>query len=468
MGCGMAWCGKVMSTTRCLLLGLLLSAFAVHAAHAAEPDKASETAAQRGFRLLTTKPYLPPDFDQEVFESLWKRWPKELRDQAEKATPAERRKLTFSRYGMVENPEHPGTGTALGYVDDGKGGWVMNCLSCHSGKVAGKAILGVPNSLFALTTLTEDVRLTKLTMGKPLSHMDLGMVSIPLGGSRGTTNSVIFGVALAAHRDKDLNVHTVPRPSNLLHHDLEPPPYWNVRHKTHIYADGFVPRSPRPLMQFMMVPQNNAARLRSWESDFEDVQAWIESLEPPKYPFAIDQSLADTGRAVFVKNCAKCHGTPGVEGSYPNKLVAIDEIQTDPVRLNSLTPEYRRFLSESWFGDYGKRDYVLDPQGYVAPPLDGVWASAPYLHNGSVPTLWHILHPDERPVVWKRTEDGYDQARGGLEVTTLEAVPDKTSGAEKREYFDTHLPGKSAAGHRFPEALSEAEKQAVLEYLKSI
>jgi cytochrome c peroxidase len=97
--------------------------------------------------------------------------------------------------------------------------------------------------------------------------------------------------------------------------------------------------------------------------------------------------------------------------------------------------EHRRFYRESWFGEYGKLEVVEDPGGYVAPPLDGVWASAPYFHNGSVPTLWHVLNPAKRPAVWQRTEG---------------------------------IQGKSAAGHEFPNELDDAEKQAVLEYLKTL
>ena len=66
---------------------------------------------------------------------------------------------------------------------------------------------------------------------------------------------------------------------------------------------------------------------------------------------------------------------------------------------------------------------VTDPGGYVAPPLDGIWASAPYLHNGAVPTLWHLFHADQRPTVWQRSEDGYDQEKIGLEVTTMTELP---------------------------------------------
>jgi hypothetical protein len=105
----------------------------------------------------------------------------------------------------------------------------------------------------------------------------------------------------------------------------------------------------------------------------------------------------------------------------------------------------------------------------MAPALNGAWASAPYFHNGSVPTLWHVLHPEERPIVWRRTEDGYDQRKVGLEITTSDRIPaDAKAPAEQREYFNTRRPGKSAAGHLFPNDLTEEQKRAVLEYLKTL
>jgi mono/diheme cytochrome c family protein len=435
---------------------------------AAEPGL-SASAAERGYRWLTTKTYLPADFDQEVFDNLWKVWPAELREQARQETSAERRRMTFSRYGLAERPEGDAAPTALGYVPDGKSGWAMNCLACHTGKVAGNVILGAPNSLFALETLTEEVRQTKLRMLKPFTHMDLGSLKMPLGTSRGTTNAVMFGVALGALRDPDLNVRRDLAVPPMLHHDADAPPFWNVRRKKYIYADGFVAKSHRPLLQFVMVPENTGKTLRSWEQDYADILAWIESLEAPKYPGTIDRSLAAQGKVAFERVCAQCHGTYGEDASYPNRIVAIEEVGTDPVRLQSLSVEYRKSMQDGWFGDYGAKKYVTDPGGYIAPPLNGIWASAPYLHNGSVPTLWHLLHPNERPVVWRRTEEGYDHSRVGLEITPLDSLPESAkAAAEKREYFDTRRRGKSAAGHPFPNELSAGEKQSVLEYLKSL
>jgi hypothetical protein len=71
--------------------------------------------------------------------------------------------------------------------------------------------------------------------------------------------------------------------------------------------------------------------------------------------------------------------------------------------------------------------------------------------------------------VWKRTESGFDRSRIGLEVTEFEQVPSAVQApAEKREYFNSRLKGKSAAGHNFPDTLTEDEKRAVLEYLKRL
>lgn len=432
-------------------------------------DQLEETLEQRGYRLLTTNAsYLPPDFDQTVFDELWQEWEEPLRSRAEHATPQERRQMAFERYGLTEAPERPG-GVALQYVDDGHGGWVMTCLACHTGTVAGKTILGAPNTHYALQTLTEEVRLTKLRLGKPFAHMDQGSLVVPLGGSNGTTNAVMFGVLLMTFRDADLNVHRNRLPPPMLHHDHDAPPWWHYKKKTHLYIDGFAPKNHRALMQFLLIPRNGPEKFREWEGDFEAIEAWISSIPAPKYPFAIDEELAGRGKAVFIQHCADCHGTYGADQHYPEKMIPIDEVGTDPIRWRALSKPARKAYGSTWFNYYNEPPTIDEPAGYVAPPLDGVWASAPYFHNGSVPTLWHLLHAAERPVIWHRSLDGYDTNRVGLEVTTLEELPAEAATlAQKRRYFDTRVQGKSAAGHLFPEPLAEEDKCALLEYLKTL
>jgi mono/diheme cytochrome c family protein len=425
-------------------------------------------AARRGYDLLLNKPFLPPDFDQQTFDELWKMWEEPLRSQAAQSTVEERRRLAFARYGLIERPGDP-AGRPLQYVVDERGNWSMNCLACHQGKVAGEVVPGVPNSLYAMQTLYDEVRATKVRLGKKLSHMDLGGLFMPLGGSVGTTNAVMFGVALLAHRDADLNVVPKLQSPSMTHHDHDAPAWWHFHRKTMLYIDGFAPKGPRPLMQFLLVKQNGPEKFRLWEKDFRDIYAYLDSLRAPPYPWSIDAPLAAQGERVFRANCASCHGTYGDGGRYPEKRVPIGVVRTDPVRLEALSPAHRRRYGASWFASFNRPPVIEDPQGYVAPPLDGIWASGPYLHNGSIPTLWHVLHSKERPTVWRRTSDnGYDREKVGLEIATFDALPADISKAERRRYFDTSQSGKSAAGHTFPDRLSESEKSAVLEYLKTL
>jgi mono/diheme cytochrome c family protein len=427
--------------------------------------------AARGRELLLEKAYLPADFDQDVFDELWTLWPEPLRGRAERAPVEERRRMAMERYGLTPHPSDPSR--SMQYVVGGDGRWTMSCLACHQGQVEGQAIPGLPNSNYALETLTEEVRLVKVKQRKPFGHMDMGSLLLPLGTTNGTTNAVIFGVALMRHRDANLNIVQRPPRFDLVHHDMDAPAWWHARRKTGLYADGFAPKGHRMLMQFLLVKENGPEKFAEWEDDFRDIEAWIESLEPPRWPGQIDQPLADRGREVFAAHCGSCHGSYGPGAEFPERIVAIEEIGTDRVRFDSLTAKERSELNESWFGHHGRDTASLrnreTPVGYVAPPLDGIWATAPYLHNGSVPTLWHLLHPAKRPAVWRRTPTGYDRSRVGLEVEELAAMPaGKLTSAERRTYFDTSKPGKSAAGHDFPDALTEDEKTAVLEYLKTL
>ena len=469
-----------MTSRRSLLLFCLMAGLGlplrpvVHANDETSPPatpvtEGAETAAQRGWRLLTTKNYVPADFTEAVFNDLWTVWPEPQRQQAAEATPEERRRMAFERYGLLERPESAGSGPPLGYTSDGQGGWAMNCLACHTGSVEGQLVLGSGNSLFNLETLTDDIRLAKKARGLAPRHMEFGRARMPLGTTRGTTNAVMFGVALWSLRDLELNPRLNLRLPSFVHHDMDAPAFWNVSRKRLLYCEGSAEKGPRPLLQFVLVPQNSGDKIKSWEGEFADILAWIESLAPPVYPGSIDRDLAAVGQRVFEANCVRCHGPQGPGTKSPEKVIPLAEIGTDPVRLHALSDEFRQTMHKGWFGEYGKSEYNLEPTGYVAPPLNGIWASAPYFHNGSVPTLWHLLHPEQRPVVWRRTLHGYDHARMGLEIQAFDDLPaDVQRADDRREYFDTRLKGKSAGGHLFVNELTADEKQAVLEYLKTL
>jgi mono/diheme cytochrome c family protein len=462
----------VRATRRVPLLAATLGALCllgIHAlARAGEEDPPRRPDPARGYRLLLEKAYLPPTFDQETFDALWRVWPEPLRAEAERATPERRRELAFARYGLTPRPGDA-SGRPLQYVVDEAGRWSMNCFACHGGELAGVVRPGLPNTRFAFQTLAEDVERAKRLLGKPLLPSDLSHRLFPLGRTNGTTNAVMFSVALLSFRDEDLHLVTPAEPPRFEHHDLDAPPWWNVRFRRQLYIDGFAPKRARALMQFTLVPQTGPEQLQAWEPDFEDILAWIETLEPPPWPYALDRALAERGRRVFEAACAACHGTYGERPTYPGRAVPIAAIGTDPVRHEAIREEQRERYARSWFTGHDPTGVVTEPVGYVAPPLHGVWASAPYFHNGAVPTLWHVLHPAERPRFWRRAGEEVDVERVGLSVDVLERVdPSIPEGWERRAIFDTTLKGKSAAGHLFPDRLTEPEKRAVLEYLKTL
>ncbi len=285
------------------------------------------------------------------------------------------------------------------------------------------------------------------------------------------TNAVVFGMGLMNARDAHLNLVFAP-PKCFVHHDMDAPPWWYFYKRPTMYIDGFAEKGHRGLMQFTLVPENGPEFYKKHEDNFRDVLAYITSLRPPKYAGPIDQTLASRGKMLFRENCSHCHGTYGDEWTYPNRRVPLDEVGTDPVRLTALTVEGRKKSADSWFahaGDPDARQTLIDPDGYVAPPLDGIWASSPYFHNGSVPTLWHLMHPEDRPAIWRPVSVRMDEKKVGLTIEEPSEMPENEQDpVVRRSYFDTRQFGKSRAGHTFPDQLSESEKQAVLEYLKTL
>ena len=114
---------------------------------------------------------------------------------------------------------------------------------------------------------------------------------------------------------------------------------------------------------------------------------------------------------------------------------------------------------------YRKLIAVTQGRGYAAPPLSGLWASAPYLHNGSVPTLAELLKPaaQRRPRFKVGVE--YDLVAVGLAEAQPGAGVDAevvTTGCENRDS------GNSRCGHEYGTTLGKEEKEALLEYLKSL
>ena len=104
------------------------------------------------------------------------------------------------------------------------------------------------------------------------------------------------------------------------------------------------------------------------------------------------------------------------------------------------------------------------------PPLTGIWARAPYLHNGTIPDLASLLDPASRPTRWRRTgssEADYDAVRVGLRYEIIAASPSPDT-REGRQVIDTTREGMRANGHLFGATLSVDEREDLLAYLRGL
>ena len=194
------------------------------------------------------------------------------------------------------------------------------------------------------------------------------------------------------------------------------------------------------------------------------IEDWLLDVTPPSYPFPIDNGLASQGEPIYRANCADCHGESGrkLAGKYVGHVVPVEEVGTDRHRLDSYTYELLENQNQLYAGYPWRFKQFRKTNGYANMPLDGLWLRAPYLHNGSVPTLRDLLNPPAiRPASFYRGNDVIDRQNLGFVSSLAES--------EGRRFFrfDTSLPGNSSAGHVYGVNLKPAEKNALIEYLKT-
>jgi cytochrome c peroxidase len=202
-----------------------------------------------------------------------------------------------------------------------------------------------------------------------------------------------------------------------------------------------------------------------------------------------DPKEVERGLQVFTAECAACHGLYDREARKVREIPESKYMQrvkpgTDPERSKAFFKPAADALN-----DFGERRHlwekeafrpVIEEGEYLCGPLDGIWARAPYLHNGSVPTLADLLKPppkgaldraqerELRPRSFYRGNRRYDEVNVGWVST------EPTEGARVLFEYRTidasgqPIPGNSNAGHIYGTELSEQDKSALLSYLKTL
>ncbi len=438
-----------------LRLPVCLSLFVALPLTAAEP-----TSAERGKKALESTAFIKAFWPKPVYDAVWKQW-------GVKEKPKEYAAAVGERYGLHPAPyENGGFPMGLRKADLLIGSGVgIDCMTCHGGSILGKSYVGLGNSSLDVHALFEELGDASGTGVKP---------PFAFSQARGTSEAGAFAVYLLGLRKPDLSLKPAITDLGLKDDACEDvPAWWLLKKKATMYHVGATDaRSVRSIMQFMMHPLTVPTEFHKAEPVFRDILEYILSIEPPKYPFAVDAKTAEKGRAVFEKNCASCHGTYGDRPTYPNKVIPLGEIGTDPKRHANIGAKFGEAYNASWFAQETPAKPVKATKGYQAPPLDGVWATAPYFHNGSVPTLAGVLNSKARPKVFTRSfktdEADYDKDNVGWKVTACDPPPKSASGFERRKVYDTTQPGRGNGGHTFGDDLTAEERAAVIEYLKTL
>lgn len=378
-----------------------------------------------------------------------------------------------------------------------------NCLTCHASKFDGELILGLGDPTVDFTgglgggPAVSAALLDLLGLNdSEREHMEKVLRIANIIGPEtvmrtvGNNPAEALAIVLSLHHDRDTLAWSDERLMELIVRDehgqpiadpkltSDPPPWWRSGKKNALFYNGMARGDHRGTMAYATsICVDDVAEAKRVDGLFVDIQAFLRSLEAPKYPRGIDADLADTGRQLFPRDCAGCHGKYGADGgedAYPNLLFPLDVIGTDPVVANGgviHAPELVDWYNDSFYGTITPM-VPNDPfPGYVAPPLDGVWATAPFLHNGSVPTIELVLDSTARPKYWKRVDydsSNFDEDALGWPWLGVPYGQADAPEAERKFIYDTTQWSQSNAGHTFGDHLSFDERRAVIEYLKTL
>jgi len=372
--------------------------------------------------------------------------------------------------------------------------WTVNCLVCHTAEIDGVTYLGAGTKTFDELWLGEALKRLTSPEWRRLASAGSADEAIAADANRilnshhhdkidslTRARSTAFA---ASHVELYMRPHdgVMPSVAEVGRGDVKTPPLWHTAAKMPVgrwYTDGSF-HGLFPLMASSMELEKDRpfdaliqVVIPRIKHEFESV---IQYLKPPSYPYAIDRALAERGRELFESpeiGCSRCHGEYDGRGHVSWPGVHAD-VGTDRSRLDVVSDGFLAAFGSSPLAAEGRLE---KSHGYAATPLTGVWANFPYLHNGSVPTLYHLLGPEsERPRIFQvMAAKHLDRARIGQElyVNPRDAKLGQTELLRRygndRNWFNTARPGSANTGHDFWSRIqTDANRRALIEYLKTL
>jgi mono/diheme cytochrome c family protein len=372
--------------------------------------------------------------------------------------------------------------------------WTVNCLVCHTAEIDGVTYFGAGTKVFddkwlgdALKLLTGQRSRQLLTRTSVDDQYAADANRILNSHHHDKIDSLTRGRSTAfaaSHVELYMRPHggTMPADEEVGRGDTKTPPLWHTAAKLtsgRWYSDGSF-HGAVPMMASSMELEKDrpfdalvTSVLPVIKQEFDSV---IRHLRPPPYPYEIDQALAARGKALFYSKetrCSRCHGEYDARGNVRWPGVHAD-VDTDRARRDLVSDRFIDAFNNSPLAAEGTLEAS---DGYAATPLTGVWANFPYLHNGSVPTLYHLLGPvSERPKIFHvMAARRFDRVRAGQLLNTSGEY-DRLSETElirrfgnDRDWFNTSRKGSGNGGHDVWSRIGTDEnRRALIEYLKTL
>ena len=364
---------------------------------------------------------------------------------------------------------------------------VVGCAVCHAGRAAGVFVPGLGNKTIDIFQLAQAAQKTNpATIYWPDAvNRELHENAMHFIGEIGNAKLAAKTrglIPIGLIRKWFYDQASEPMDSTISG-SVKIPALWSYGEKRKVgsFADGFG-RGVLPgwAVAVELVGGQKPENVHKYLPKIEAAEDALAQLLPPRYPFAVDSSRAARGLAKFTVTCAGCHGTyENDAGGYPvfkaPLMIPDSVVGTDSARLDGVTPRFRELVRANPLNDIVQASD--NGRGYVAQRLNGIWARFPYLHNGSVPTLYALLNPSARPAafsVWHAGEaERFDQANVGLTaVDPAHSAKEVARAVSKSErwVYDTSLFEHSSAGHDFASirALTDPERYDLIEYLKTL
>jgi mono/diheme cytochrome c family protein len=408
--------------------------------------------------------------------------------------------------------------------------FTVACAACHTRNLFGRPVMGATNlvggasnSLMVLKHVANlrniQYRIATRPTGGELAafhnmQYQLSFVRGKRPQAKGLENPVAFvGMSLASRADDQIASRRwsagggrLAAELSKIPTDTKAPVLWNLKYKNRFQHDGSMTGNPM-LANLIFNEIGRGADLKKLESWIDrnrnvirDMTAAAYVMNPPRWtdffsPETIDLAKARRGETVFNQRCAECHGTYEKAWSQaesesldaaarlkttrvvmPEENTIVRNVGTDANRSRAMVLLAERAGKLRIFRNNGIT-FQANPGAYVPPPLVGIWARWPYMHNNSIPNLDELLKPADQRVkafyVGGADDANADYDRSAVGFPLGAKTP--RDWRWRANLFDTRRPGLSNAGHDEGifvkdgvSQLSPGEKADLIEYLKTL